>query len=40
LDEWRLYGNYITAQPRKIEADNREAVIGTDAITVAEPVAK
>jgi hypothetical protein len=40
LDEWRLYGNYITAQPRKTEADNREAVIGTDAITAAEPVAK
>jgi hypothetical protein len=37
LDEWRLYGNYITAQPRRA-ASNQEQVISADAIPVAEPV--
>jgi hypothetical protein len=37
LDEWRLYGNYITAQPRSHKVGNGSAVISPEAISVAQP---
>ncbi len=38
MDEWRLYGNYITAQPRQTAAQDGGAVVPPEAIPVKQPV--
>jgi hypothetical protein len=35
LDEWRLYGDYITCTPRKQSVDTNSAVIAVESIPVA-----
>jgi molybdenum cofactor biosynthesis enzyme MoaA len=39
MDEWRLYGNYITVQPRKASVENGGTLVRPEAIPVAESTA-